>query len=196
MQQVFKLNLRSDFTEAKQKCKRQRDEHTAINGHGNKPIPPGQQVRQRLDQQFEGFEEYDYRLEARTGWRYYPSSRTDAIIFVITLAKSPPTTNKRSRCSEAKSLRRDQTCRRAGQMRWIPPITEETLEIGCKYGAEGIQNFLKGEAEKWRRSSASQSRKPKTAFGDGEGGARSSHRGKSDSCLPGHGEAVGQGYEN
>ena len=38
---------------------------------GNKPIPLGQQVKQRLDQQFEGLEEHDYRLEGRTGWRYY-----------------------------------------------------------------------------------------------------------------------------
>ena len=49
---------------------------TAITGDGNKLILLGQQVRQRLDQQFEGLEEYDYLLEARTGWRYYPSSRT------------------------------------------------------------------------------------------------------------------------
>ena len=70
------LNQRSDFIEAKQKCKRLYDEHTAITGDVNKPIPLGQQVRQRLDQQFEGLEECDYRLEPRTGWRYYPSSKT------------------------------------------------------------------------------------------------------------------------
>ena len=57
------LNQRSDFIEAKQKCKRLYDEHTAITRDGNKPIPPGQQDRLRLDQQFEGLEEYDYRLE-------------------------------------------------------------------------------------------------------------------------------------
>ena len=63
--------------EAKQKCKRLYHKFSAITGDGNKPIPPGQQqVRQRLDQRFEGLEEYDYRLERRTGWRYYPSSRT------------------------------------------------------------------------------------------------------------------------
>ena len=44
--------------------------------YGNTPIPLAQQVTQRLDQQFEGLEEYDYRLEPRTGWRFYPSSRT------------------------------------------------------------------------------------------------------------------------
>ena len=70
------LNQRRDLKEEKQKCKRLLDEHTAITGDGNKPISPAQQVRQRLDQQFEGFEEYDYRLELRTGWRFYPSSRT------------------------------------------------------------------------------------------------------------------------
>ena len=70
------MNQRSDFTEAKQKCKRLYDEHTAITGDGNKPIPPAQQGRQRLDQQFEGLEEYAYRLKPRIGWRFYPSSRT------------------------------------------------------------------------------------------------------------------------
>ena len=70
------LKKRSDYTEAKQKCKILYDEHTAITGDENKTIPPRQQVRPRLDQQFEGLEEYDYRLEARTGWRYYHSSRT------------------------------------------------------------------------------------------------------------------------
>ena len=70
------LNQRSDSIEAKQTCKRLCDEHTAITGDGNKPIPPAQQVRQRLAQQFVGLEEYDYRLEPRTGWRFYPSFRT------------------------------------------------------------------------------------------------------------------------
>ena len=37
----------SDFTEAKQKCKRPYDEHTAITGDGNKPSPPAQPVRQK-----------------------------------------------------------------------------------------------------------------------------------------------------
>ena len=69
------LNQCSDLAEAKQKMQKT-VEHSAITGHRNKPIPPGQQVRQRLDQQFEGLEEKDYRLEPRTGWRFYPSSRT------------------------------------------------------------------------------------------------------------------------
>ena len=60
------LNQRSDFIEAKRQCKRLYDEHTAITGDGNKTIPPAQQVRQRLDQQFESLEE----------WRFYPSYRT------------------------------------------------------------------------------------------------------------------------
>ena len=70
------LNLRSAIKEAKQTCKRLYQEHTAITGSGNKPIPPEQQVRQRRDQQFEGLEEHAYRLGASTGWRYYPSSTT------------------------------------------------------------------------------------------------------------------------
>ena len=68
------LNQRSDF-KAKQTWKRLH-EYTAITGSGNKRIPPEQPVRQRRDQQFEGLEEYDYRHEASTGWRYYSSSTT------------------------------------------------------------------------------------------------------------------------
>ena len=50
------------------------------------PITPEQQVRQRIDQQFEGLEEDDSRLEASTGWRYYPFFQDDAFIFVSTMA--------------------------------------------------------------------------------------------------------------
>ena len=46
------LNQRSNFKESKQKCERLYAEHTAITGDGDKPIPPGQQVRQLLDKQF------------------------------------------------------------------------------------------------------------------------------------------------
>ena len=70
------LNQRCDLKEAKQTCKRLYHEYTPITGCGNKPIPPGHQVKQRLDQQFEGLEAYDHRLGASTGWRYYPSSTT------------------------------------------------------------------------------------------------------------------------
>ena len=58
------------------------------------------------------------------------------------------TKNKCSDGSKAKSYQRARTCRGAGQIRWIPPSKKEVLEIGCKYGAEGIQDFLKGEARK------------------------------------------------
>ena len=46
------LNQRSDFIEAKQTCKRLHHEYTAITGSET----PGRQVRQRLDQKFEGLE--------------------------------------------------------------------------------------------------------------------------------------------
>ena len=69
-------NQGGDFKQAKQTCKRPYQEHTAVTGSGNKPVPPEQQVRQRRDQQFEGFEEHAYRLDASTGWRCYPSCTT------------------------------------------------------------------------------------------------------------------------
>ena len=54
------LNQRSDFQEAKETWKRLYHEYTPVTGSGNKPIPPEQQVRQGLDQQVEGPEEYDF----------------------------------------------------------------------------------------------------------------------------------------
>ena len=58
----------------------------SITGDGNKPIPPGQQqVRQRLDQRFEGLEEYDYRLEPRK-MAILSFLQDDAFIFVMKLA--------------------------------------------------------------------------------------------------------------
>ena len=55
-------------------------------GRGNTPVPPEQQVRQRLDQQCEGgLEEYDYRLG--TSYRMaILSFFHNAFIFVITMA--------------------------------------------------------------------------------------------------------------
>ena len=70
----------------KNKCKRLHDEHTEITGECNKPILPAQQVRQRLHQQFEGLEEYDYRLEQRTRTAILPLLQDDAFIFVNVLA--------------------------------------------------------------------------------------------------------------
>ena len=80
------LNQRSDFNDAKQTMKRLYDEHTAITGDGKKPIPLGQQFRQRLDQPCEDLEEYDYRLEPRAGWRFLSFLQDDTFIFVIKLA--------------------------------------------------------------------------------------------------------------
>ena len=64
------------FIEAKHKCKRLHDEYTATTGEGNKPIPPAQQIRQRRARQYEGLDEYNFRVGPRTGWRFYPSSTT------------------------------------------------------------------------------------------------------------------------
>ena len=78
MQKVFKDHWISavTFLKRSKNAKRLYDEHTPITGDGNKPIPLAQQVRQRLDQQFEGLEEYGCRLEPRTGWPFHLSSRT------------------------------------------------------------------------------------------------------------------------
>ena len=57
------LNLRSDFKEAKETCKRLYHKFTAIIGSGHTRIPPQQHVRQRRDQQFEALDEYIFDLK-------------------------------------------------------------------------------------------------------------------------------------
>ena len=64
------LDQRDDFKDAKETYKRLYQEHTAITGCGNTPIPPQQQVQQRPNQQPEGHEEYSYRLDS-SGWKYH-----------------------------------------------------------------------------------------------------------------------------
>ena len=73
---------------------------------------------------------------------------------------------------------------------------KETFEIGCEYGAEGIQNFLKGEARKMAKELRFPIEEAEDCINnllemEREGLDRS----KSDRCLPGHGNAAGQGYE-
>ena len=69
------MNQRPDFIDAKHKCKRLYEEHTARIGEGNTPIHPAQQMRQRRAQQLEGLDEYNYTVDPRTGWIVYPSTR-------------------------------------------------------------------------------------------------------------------------
>ena len=67
------LNLRSDFARAKRDCKRMHDEHVKKNQPECRPIPRDQQSQQRRGQAFEGIDEHDYRVDSRTGWRFYNS---------------------------------------------------------------------------------------------------------------------------
>ena len=53
------LNQRPDFAQAKRECKRVHDEHLARTQQEHRPIHRSQQVRQRKEQQFDGFEESD-----------------------------------------------------------------------------------------------------------------------------------------
>ena len=50
---------------------------TAKTQHHYGTIPRNQQIRQRKRQAFEGIEEYDYEVDARTGWRFTTESRGD-----------------------------------------------------------------------------------------------------------------------
>ena len=68
------LNHRPDFAQVKRECKRLHDEHLARTQQEYGAIRLSQQVRQRKGQQFEGNEEYDYAVDAKTGWRFYKQS--------------------------------------------------------------------------------------------------------------------------
>ena len=59
------VKQRSDFKEEVQTCTRLYHEYTAITGSRNKLIPPGQQVRQRLDEQFKALKNTIIDLKLR-----------------------------------------------------------------------------------------------------------------------------------
>ena len=69
------LHQRTDFAQAKRECKRLHEEHMAKTQQDCRTIPRSQQIRQRQGQAFEGIEEYDYAVDARTGWRFFQVSR-------------------------------------------------------------------------------------------------------------------------
>ena len=63
---------------SKREMKRLHDEHVKETSEGNAPIHPAQRSRQRRHQQFEGLEEYNYTVDAKTGWRTYPSKSSSS----------------------------------------------------------------------------------------------------------------------
>ena len=76
------LNQRPDFAQAKRECKSLHDEFMARTQQEHGTIPRSQQVRQRKEQQFEGIEEYDYRLEVLLTCAGKPVAVV-AIVFVL-----------------------------------------------------------------------------------------------------------------
>ena len=61
------LDQRDDHKQAKETCNKMCKEHAATAECGNAPFQPQQQVRQRSNQQFEGYEEDSYRLDSSVG---------------------------------------------------------------------------------------------------------------------------------
>ena len=66
-------NPRPDIVETKREMKRLHDEHVKETSEGNTPIHLVQRSRQRRSHQFEGLQEYNYKVDPRTGWMSYPS---------------------------------------------------------------------------------------------------------------------------
>ena len=71
---------RPDFREAKHACRRLYKEHVESTGQGKMSIHPAQQRRQHSQQQYDEHEEYAFSVHPRTGWRYYPSTRSSFIL--------------------------------------------------------------------------------------------------------------------
>ena len=63
------MNQGRDFVEATREMKRLHDEHAKEISEGNTPIHLVQRSRQRRHQQCEGLEEYNFYVDAQTGWR-------------------------------------------------------------------------------------------------------------------------------
>ena len=75
---VLKLNqdgAQQPLNQLKQKreCKIMHDEHVKKTQQEYRPIPRDQQSPQRRGQTFEGIDGHDYRVDPRTGWRFYSS---------------------------------------------------------------------------------------------------------------------------
>ena len=68
-------NQRPDFDEAKHMQKTVWRIHRKNWWRKQTDPSLAQQIRQRHEQPFEGFDEYKYTVDPRTGWRFYPSSR-------------------------------------------------------------------------------------------------------------------------
>ena len=64
------INQRPDFAHAKRECKKIHDEYMTMTQQEFWTILHSQQVRQRKEQAFEGFGEYDFAVDPRTGWRF------------------------------------------------------------------------------------------------------------------------------
>ena len=66
------------FCEAKHTYRQLNKEHVESTGEGNSSIHPANQARQSYRQRFKSFEEHNYMVHRRTGWKYYPSTSSSS----------------------------------------------------------------------------------------------------------------------
>ena len=69
------LRQRPNFAAATKQCLNMQDAPFTETQQSLRPIRPEHQQRQRLDQQFEGGENFDYYVDRKNGWRYYREPR-------------------------------------------------------------------------------------------------------------------------
>ena len=68
------MRQRPDFREGKQTHRQLYKEHVESTGEGYSSVLPVDQTRQSHRQHFQVFEEYNYIVHPRTGWKDYPST--------------------------------------------------------------------------------------------------------------------------
>ena len=83
------LRQRPEFVGALKQCLIMQDAHLAETEQTVIPIHPQHQQSQRQNQQFEGGENFDHKVDRETGWRYYRATGKAAgsiFIFIFNFA--------------------------------------------------------------------------------------------------------------
>ena len=69
------LRQRQEFVGASKQCLKMQDAHQAETQQSLRPTHPQHRQRQRQNQQFEGGENFDHKVDRKPGWRYYRKPR-------------------------------------------------------------------------------------------------------------------------
>ena len=74
------MGQRPDFREAKQTYRQLYKEHVESTSEGNSSIHPADQTRQSHRQRLKDFEENNFVVHPRNGWKYYPLTNSSSSV--------------------------------------------------------------------------------------------------------------------